>query len=332
MDPNQKGSKTGRTVGLIDPAMEQGGPWDVNLGDQIISESVVTILEQSCGLRVAARVPSLRNLRKAELKTLRECDHVIVGGTNLLSSNMREYRQWIIDLWDSLYLKNVILLGVGWWQYQQRADLYTRILLRRVLSKKHYHSVRDNYTKEQLVGIGVRGVLNTSCPTLWGLSRELQESIPKRKADQVITTLTYYKNFPDEDKQFLELLKRSYRKVFLWAQGDMDANYANEICPGLTILTFGLGGFDRFLVENHDLDYVGTRLHAGIRAVRRGKRTLILSVDNRATEIGKDTNLNTASRGDLAQIEDWINSEYKTDIKLPDQEIRRWIAQFAGGA
>ncbi len=77
-----------------------------------------------------------------------------------------------------------------------------------------------------------------------------------------------------------------------------------------------------------DIDYIGTRLHAGIRALQYKKRTLILAVDNRAAEISKDINLPVIDREKVDQIESWINSSYKTEIKLPEQNIERWKKQF----
>ena len=73
---------------------------------------------------------------------------------------------------------------------------------------------------------------------------------------------------------------------------------------------------------------MGTRLHAGVRALQHKKRTLILSVDNRANEIAKDTNLPVISRDNLAAIASWINSKYETKIKIPVDNINQWKNQF----
>lgn len=316
------------TVGLIDPALEQGGKWDVNLGDQIISDAVSYILEELCAFKIAGRFPSLRKLEKRELRILKNCDYVIVGGTNLLSSNMNRYRQWVIDLWDTFHLKDVILLGVGWWQYQPDPNVYTRILVRRILNRRKFHSVRDNYTKKQLARVGLRNVLNTSCPSMWGISQEIQEGIPTEKAEDVVFTLTYYNKGREHDKSLLELLKQYYRKVYFWPQGDKDEEYVRELGSNIEALPFDLAEYDRLLVAHDDIDYIGTRLHAGIRAIQKGKRALILTIDNRAAEISRDTNLNTIDRRRLADIEKWIFSDHKTDIRLPDRSIKKWVRQF----
>ena len=77
-----------------------------------------------------------------------------------------------------------------------------------------------------------------------------------------------------------------------------------------------------------DIDYLGTRLHAGIRALQNKKRTLILAVDNRAIEISKDTNLPVVPRNDWESITSWIESDYTTQIILPWSNIDKWKSQF----
>jgi hypothetical protein len=77
-----------------------------------------------------------------------------------------------------------------------------------------------------------------------------------------------------------------------------------------------------------DIDYLGTRLHAGIRALQNKKRTLILAVDNRAIEISKDTNLPVVPRNDWESITSWIESAYETRIRLPWSNIDKWKSQF----
>lgn len=323
-----KKDSSGNKIGLIDPSLEQVGKWDVNLGDLIISDSVRYILTELCGFEIYARVPSLKKLENEQFTALKKCDYVFVGGTNLLSSNMNEYRQWVIDLWDTFHLKNVILLGAGWWKYQSEPNLYTRILLKRVLNKNKYHSVRDSFTKKQLGSIGIHNVLNTSCPTLWGITPETQKSIPTHKATDVVFTTTCYNQKRDYDQQILKLLFENYRNVYFWEQGNSDKQYSDSLSSNLKYIPNSLAGFDQFLLEHDDIDYIGTRLHAGIRAIQKGKRALILGIDNRAIEINKDVNLNVVDRSDIAGVKQWIYSEYKTDIKLPLKSIEKWMKQF----
>lgn len=78
------------------------------------------------------------------------------------------------------------------------------------------------------------------------------------------------------------------------------------------------------------MDYVGTRLHAGIWCLKKGIRTMIIAVDNRARQIGADTGLPVIER-DLLQNElaDWINGQQETSITLPWDNIALWKNQFA---
>ena len=321
---------SGATVGLIDPSLEQGGQWDVNLGDNIIVESVCSVLKDLCGLRVLTKIPSLRKLTGRHYHQLKNCSYIIVGGSNLLSSNMNKYRQWMITLLDLFRLKNVILLGVGWWQYQQNPNLYTKLLLRRVLHRTRYHSVRDHYTRDKLLSAGFHNVLNTSCPTTWCLTNEILEQIPQHKAGDAITTVTCYNKDRNCDKRIIELLLRCYRKVFFWSQGRGDQEYAQSLSSELEIIPSTLTAYDHFLENHSDLDYIGTRLHGGLRALQYRKRSLILSIDNRTIEITKDTKLPSIPRSDIADVETWIHAGERTDIRLPYDSINKWIAQFAG--
>ena len=54
--------------------------------------------------------------------------------------------------------------------------------------------------------------------------------------------------------------------------------------------------------SNSELDYVGTRLHAYIRAVQHGKRAINIVVDDRGKEMGRDFNLTIVRRGEWEKI------------------------------
>ena len=79
---------------------------------------------------------------------------------------------------------------------------------------------------------------------------------------------------------------------------------------------------------NHDIDFIGSRLHGGIRALNYKRRALIIGVDNRATEINRDTNLPFISRENIEHANKWINSVSKTEIHLPNDNINEWKSQF----
>ena len=84
------------------------------------------------------------------------------------------------------------------------------------------------------------------------------------------------------------------------------------------------------VIETEEFDYVGTRLHAGIRCLNGGHRSLIIAIDNRARQIGEDTGLPVLEReaGYLLKMADWINHPVKTEIDLPWASIDKWKKQF----
>ena len=273
-------------------------------------------------------MPTHDVISKQSYYFIRESDFTFVGGTNLLSSNMNHYNQWKVSLWDSLFIKNIILMGVGWWQYQNKPNFYTSMLYKRLLSREYLHSVRDSYTEQHLKSIGISNVINTSCPTMWRLTEEHCARIPKEKSEFVVVTFTEYNQDQHWDSKLIGLLNRHYKQIYFWTQQPDDWRYMQNICGHQVVyLQPSLKALDEILGKPN-FDYVGTRLHAGVRALQHRKRTLILSVDNRATEIAKDTNLPVVRRDDLEAIENWIQSSYETKVKIPQDRIELWRSQF----
>ena len=107
--------------------------------------------------------------------------------TNLLHSHMEIVKQWNIGFYAAWFLKPVVLLGVGWrGQARRRTTIYTKLLLRRLLSREHLHSVRDSYTETRLREIGIENVINTACPTMWSLMPEHCGRSRRKKATTLL--------------------------------------------------------------------------------------------------------------------------------------------------
>lgn len=312
-----------KTIAILDTSIAS-----TNLGDCIIMDSIRETLFELYSDAFYVYFQTHDVISKQSYRLINQCGLRFLGGTNLLSSNMDRYNQWKITLWSSLFMNNIILLGVGWWQYQNAPNIYTRILLSKVLSKDFFHSVRDSYTEKQLRLIGIKNVINTSCPTTWCLTKEHCEDIPIHKAKDVLLTYTEYNQKLEFDSKVFKVLAENYNKIYFWTQQPKDYTYMKKIGGDrVEYLSPNLHSLNETL-SLKDLDYIGTRLHAGIRALQYKKRTLILAVDNRAAEISKDINLPVINREKIDQIESWINSSYKTEIKLPEQNIKRWKKQF----
>lgn len=303
-----------------------------NIGDEIIMDAVYNELYDVFKDDMFLRIPSHEVIGISSLSLIRNSVFGIVGGSNILSSAMNRYKQWKITLIQSYFIKQkVLLLGVGWRNYQDKPNFITKLLLNQLLNRKYIHSVRDSYTEAKLKEQGFSNVLNTSCPTMWQLTTEHCQDIPLSKADTVVFTLTDYSKDINADVFLIETLLENYKNVHYWVQSRKDLIYLNELnidIDKIKIISPSLRAYTNFL-ETRDCDYVGTRLHGGVRALQKKKRTIIIGVDNRAIEKKKDFNLTVIERHELnSDLKKLINSELKTDIKIPTDNIVKWKAQF----
>ncbi|MCE9681657.1 polysaccharide pyruvyl transferase family protein [Halomonas alkalisoli] len=301
-----------------------------NLGDFIIMDAVRDHINTMFPDAMVLHTSTHDKISKPSYRISKGSDFSFVGGTNLLSSNMNKYNQWKINLFDGFFLDDIVLMGVGWWQYQKSPNQYTRTLLKSVLHKDMLHSVRDSYAEKMLKAAGISNVINTSCPTMWWLDEEHCAGIPAEKGENVVATITDYNKDPKNDLALFEILKRSYQKVYVWPQGSNDLSYIEEL--GLNrlskVLPPNLKVYNNLLASEQSLDFVGTRLHAGVRALQHKKRTIIIGIDNRAFEKAKDFNIKVCPRGQMDELKGILNGDFKTDIKLPNVNIARWKNQF----
>lgn len=317
---------------LFNPGIEdnQGTP-SSNLGDLIIEKSVRRELARFSGKPKIHSISTQAYPQARQLERILRSRLRVVGGTNLLSSKMDKYNQWKITPFQAALIRDAVLLGVGWWQYQDEPNKYTRRLLRRCLSDKWLHSVRDGYTLEKLRSIGIENAINTGCPTMWPLADYGPGDFPREKADSVLLMLTDYVSLhtkPELDATLVELLLEQYRTVYYWPQGRQDLGLISQWGNRLKILNHDISSLYSLIEGPEPLDYVGTRLHGGVACLLAKRRSLILQVDNRATEIAKETNLPSCARDDFDFVARWIKSPSETIIRMPAGAIRQWHEQF----
>jgi polysaccharide pyruvyl transferase WcaK-like protein len=318
------------TLGLLNPAMsDHAGHPSFNLGDLIIQESIQRELAKTFGDRPQLSVSTHIPLGPEQFAALQPCEHLLVCGTNLLTSYMDEYSQWKINLRDAARIGRAQLFGVGWWTYQGKPNLYTQLILRMVLSGKGLHSVRDGYTEKQLRSIGIKNVINTGCPTMWGLAEIAPHQYPTHKAQNALVMLTDYSAKPELDRRLLEIALANYETVYVWPQGLEDKTYIQSFNLPVQLLEYSYADLQRFLASGLDFDYIGTRLHGGIKCLQQKRRALILAIDNRAQEISRDTNLPTVQRDEFDQMQQWILGAPAPQIQLNLAAIATWRQQFA---
>ena len=317
---------------LLDPSIGSG-----NLGDHIISECVrkelVPMFRNYYLLSLPTQVSSfhwyqvLRN--SSVLQKYSACQYKFVGGSNVMVKDLlTHYPQWNVNLFNYRPFKGAVLVGVGAGR-GNRSNAYTRKVYRKMLSSEYFHSVRDERSKEYVESLGLKAI-NTGCVTMWALTPEHCAQIPSKKADEVIFTLTATGGAKDErDQRIIDLLKRNYAKVHFWPQGWLDYDYIHEFSgiEDIHILEPSKDAYDEFL-SAHGADYVGTRLHGGVYAMRHKRRAIIIAIHERARTINEGNQLNCVDKDNRDALEPMVQSEFKTEIKMDFGAIARWKNQF----
>lgn len=315
---------------ILDP-----GFGSLNKGDEIISECVHKELRFLTDKNFILELPTqlasfditqvMRNMDR--INYYGNCRLKFVAGSNLAMMNMRHhYPQWNVNIFNYKPYKGCIFVGVGVGE-DEKTNRYTSNLYQKMLNHDYYHSVRDERSKRYIESIGFKAI-NTGCATMWMLTPEFCKKIPVQKAPNVVFTLNEYEKDPREQK-FLDILKQHYEHLYFWPQGVNDYEYMHRYkgIEDITILPATKDAYDEILTRD-DIEYVGTRLHAGIYAMRHAKRSIIIVIDERARDINESNHLNCIEKDKLAELGSMIESEFETKITMPFDEIKRWKAQF----
>ena len=312
-----------------------------NIGDYIIMESCNRVLKKIFSNYFFIDIPTHTYFNIKDRYLLNKNKFMFVCGTNLLRSFhvCSEMNQWKVGGIFLLYIllkkiNNVVLVGVGWSGYKYTTkSFFKNYLLRKLLNNGHIHSVRDEFTKQKLNEIGIYNVINTGCLTTWELTKEHCKDIPKIKSEKVVVTLTDYDRDIEKDKQMFSILEKNYKKLYFWPQGSNDLEYIDNLLKNTInyeVIAPNLEAYEEFL-ELNECDFVGTRLHGGIKALQHKRRTIIIGIDNRAIEM-REIGLPVIKRENIkTDLEKKINSELEIKINLPIENIENWKAQFKIG-
>ncbi|TMO40773.1 polysaccharide pyruvyl transferase family protein [Pseudoalteromonas sp. S4389] len=313
-------------IGLYDTSIAT-----MNVGDEIINDSIYNELSDLFSTKQFVRVPTHDGVSGVGIYRMNLAEKRFLCGSNIMTGKFFTSAQWNVGPIDLLRMKDMITVGVGWVDYQGSISKYTELAYKHILSSEYIHSVRDDYTKKKFVEMGVSNVVNTSCATMWKLTEEHCSRIPKKKANAVVFTITDYRRAKEEDEYLINTLCKNYKNVYFWVQGSMDFEYFRSLNishDSIKVIPPQLSKYDS-LLKQRDVDFVGTRLHAGIRSLQFMNRTIIIGVDNRAKEKSRDFNIKVIDRSDLKNsLEDVINSSWATDIVIPIENIKIWKEQF----
>ncbi|MWD26736.1 hypothetical protein E0K89_004520 [Aquicoccus sp. SCR17] len=310
-----------RHIHLIDTAVASDNP-----GDEIIVSEARAALEPVLEGAYVTSSSGHDGLGGWSRRHVDAADLVLLLGTNALDPRYRVGKRaiWTLTRRDLPLLEGkVVLLGVGANRDFTKVSWRQKRLLNRLLAPGRPHSVRDALGAKIVQEAG-REALNTSCPTLW--ASVPTEEVPEGPASRVIFTLTRHKAGP-EDAEMLRILLDLYDEVWFWPQQPRDGGYLDSL-PGqerVRRLAPNLADYDRFLAAA-PCDVVGTRLHGTIRGLHHRRRSLVLSIDNRAREIGAETGLPVLARADVAaSLADRLRARWPTRLDVPRASIDRFL-------
>lgn len=311
----------------------------LNMGDYIIKDSCMRELKDIIGnnfvAEFATHTPIAHDYQVILNKTnavayCKKADLKFLLGTNIVTNNLFAVSlNWNVNYITSKLYQGTVLMGVGMASGKTNINWYTKKVYKRMLSKKYIHSTRDEKTKQFLEKMGFKAI-NTGCPTMWQLTEKHCKKIPQQKADCVLFTLTDYAKDYKNDKKMIEILKKNYKEIYFWVQGSEDLDYLKSLVDikNINIINPNIEDLKNILVSKN-IDYVGTRLHAGIYSMQHFRRSIIVIVDNRARDMKKNYNLNVIERKNIDKLEQMINSNFKTNILINEKNIKIWKNQFS---
>jgi exopolysaccharide biosynthesis predicted pyruvyltransferase EpsI len=326
-------------IALLDPSLQNnnGEPSD-NLGDLIIHDSVKKLLEELFPGKEIIRISTHAFLAKKEKMIVNNSLYTFVGGTNILTSDIRHFPRLTPVKRKGFYLfpgfNKVILCGVGWATYDQQMDWATRFYYKSILRKNVLHSARDNYSVTKLKEAGFRNVLHTSCPTTWDINTSFSNKFNSSYGKVLLMLTNYNKNEITDNKLMETILHTDAHEIYFFPQSSLDSTYISTL-PAFKnnrskfkLLDHKLSEFYS-LISSVKLNYIGNRLHGGIKCLASDQPAMIISLDNRAIEMCKSIHLNVAERDDFSLVKKWISNEYvPPPVTLPLENIKHWKTQF----
>lgn len=322
------------TIVLYDPSIRS-----LNRGDEVIMRSAENeliqrgLLENRYVIRSATHAPIVtwyqNTKHNPRMRIYDNAKYKFICGSNLLWKDMMKPCPTLnVDLTNCRPYRNSILLGVGVGQASGKTNWYTKKLYSQILSKEYIHGARDENAKRFLESLGYKAI-DTGCPTMWRFTSEFCKDIPYEKADNVVFALTDYGKDKEYDQKLIDILTKEYKNVYFWIQGAFDKEYFDSFSntEHIHLVSSTLEEYSKVLSQDN-IEYVGTRLHAGMFAMQHKKRTILLAIDNRVRDLSATYSLRTLERHDIERLPEIIHTSFATDVKLKQSNIDKWFAQF----
>lgn len=325
------------TIILFDPSIRS-----FNKGDEVIMSSAEFelrksgILNGNFVIHSATHAPIMTwyqdTSKNSRMRLYNNAKYKFICGSNLLWKSMVHLENSLnVDITNCGPYKDSILMGVGSGRAKQKINLYTKYLYSRILSKEYIHSVRDEATAVFLRSLGYKAI-DTGCPSMWRFTPSFCSDIPHSKSKNVVFTLTDYGQNRELDQKLVNILLDNYESVYFWIQGIDDLAYIKSLSNtgSIKIVSPDLESFS-LVLEMDNIEYVGTRLHAGMYALQHKKRTTILIIDNRTRDLSNSYDLHTLERNRIDDLPKLINSSFSTNVKIKQDNIDLWMTQFEKG-
>ena len=264
------------------------------------------------------------------VQIFKKCKYKFVGGSNILVPQLLTHLpQWNINIFNYQPMKDCILVGVGAGQGAEGPiNYYSKYIYSHLLNNNFFHSARDERSKNYINRLGLKAI-NTGCVTMWMLTPDFCKQIPQNKSSKVVFTLTAQPDSDKRDQLLIDTLCNNYDEIYFWPQGIDDYAYLKTFnhIETIKIIQATKTAYQEYLVNN-ETDYIGTRLHGGIYAMRHKRRAIIIAIDERARAINEKNHLNCIEKDDILGLSDYINSSFSTKVVMDFEAINLWKSQF----
>ena len=311
-----------------------------NIGDEIIMEAVRRETRRLAPHAYWTTSSTHDGLGPFGRGQVERADWVILGGTNGLYSRFQGEGMvsWTLRGEELSLLKGkLVLWGVGAQGRGESLDPRQGNLLGSLLADAVPHGVRDRSAQLLLEKLGKNSTW-VGCPTLWTQAgREIGS--PERPGT-VCLALTAHRPNRLKDRELLGQLRRVYHRFCFWPQQPRDLDYFRalmgpEEAKAVEVLPPNLEALDEFL-RTTDADYVGTRVHGGIRAIAHGRWSVLLGIDHRAEEVGGSVGIPVLPREAVGELGNLLARHEPYRIELPAEALQRfrefWQTRWATNA
>lgn len=260
-------------IAFLDPSV-----CSANAADNFITQICLTEIGAMFPYNSVVKVSSHNPIDEFSNFRLENSKFGVIGGTGILSHILpgKTNFQWKNE--HQLLRIPFIGMGLGFENKDmiigpRVAEFYRRIFADNIIS------VRGEYTKGILESIGVQ-CINTGCPSLW----DFHPFVSFGASQNVVFNFNSYRKV--DHKEYYEILKRKYKKVFLYCQHYLDLKTFKEEFPGEEILLAPIDfpSLAKFCLEQK-ADFIGTRVHSSIYVMKHGVRSIVIDTDCRTSEV-----------------------------------------------